>query len=86
MWGEKRNLVVKMMCECELVFFAESLCLLFGFISLSDRLSSVLLRLTRLPFFLFIAVFSAHWLALDVQYFDLGKRLRVQIPSKELFS
>ena len=50
----------------------ESLCLLFGLFSLSDRLRSVLLRLSCLRFFLLFAVISTHYLALDVQYFDLG--------------
>ena len=61
---EKKKLVVKMMCEWELP--GESLCLLFGFFSLSDRLSSVLLRISCLRFFLLFAVFSTHYLALDV--------------------
>ena len=53
-----------MMCESELL--RESLCLLFGFFSLSDRLSSVLLRLSCRRFFLLFAVFSTHYFALDV--------------------
>ena len=53
-----------MMCESELL--RESLCLLFGFFSLSDRLSSVLLRLSCRRCFLLFAVFGAHYFALDV--------------------
>ena len=53
-----------MMFERELL--GESLCLLFGFFSLSDRLSSVLLRLSCRCFLLLFAVFSTHYLALNV--------------------